>query len=172
MSADGLRAHRRGSFRCRRAPGREHRQGHDRVADQAETTHGGRRITGGLHDLLPDAEVPPGPDPAQLHQHPLSPTAGGGLYVWGFEKRGRQLNVRVEGRATFNTSPHIVLAALDGLGVAFLPEGNSRPTWRRAPELARCYKTGARHSRATDLYYPSRKQQSPAFALVIEACRL
>jgi DNA-binding transcriptional LysR family regulator len=44
----------------------------------------------------------------------------GGLYTWEFERRGRQLNVRVDGQLIFNTSPPIVAAALDGLGVAFL----------------------------------------------------
>src|SRR6478735_7998905 len=79
--------------------------------------------------------------PAYFEQHPVPKVPGdltghncinirfpsGGLYVWEFERRGRQLNVRVEGQAVFNTSPHIVLAALDGLGVAYLPEEEFAP---------------------------------------------
>ncbi|WP_368564661.1 LysR substrate-binding domain-containing protein [Pseudoxanthomonas sp. UTMC 1351] len=53
--------------------------------------------------------------------------ASGGLYVWEFERRDRQVNVRVDGQAIFNTSPHIVLAALDGLGIALLPEEEFAP---------------------------------------------
>jgi DNA-binding transcriptional LysR family regulator len=96
---------------------------------------------------------------------------GGGLYVWEFEKRGRQLNVRVEGQATFNTSPHIVLAALDGLGVAFLPEEEFAPHLEEG-RLVRVLQDWCPAFSGYHLYYPSRKQQSPAFALVIEALRL
>lgn len=96
---------------------------------------------------------------------------GGGLYVWEFEKRGRQLNVRVEGQATFNTSPHIVLAALDGLGVAFLPEEEFAPHLEEG-RLVRVLEDWCPAFSGYHLYYPSRKQQSPAFALVIEALRL
>lgn len=46
----------------------------------------------------------------------------GGLYVWDFDQNGGDLNVRVSGQVTFNTSEHIVYAALAGLGIAFLPE--------------------------------------------------
>jgi DNA-binding transcriptional LysR family regulator len=46
----------------------------------------------------------------------------GGLYVWDFERRGRKVNVRVDGPLIFNTSPPQVDAALAGLGVALLPE--------------------------------------------------
>jgi len=46
----------------------------------------------------------------------------GGLYVWAFERRGRKINVRVDGPLVFNTSPPQVEAALAGLGVALLPE--------------------------------------------------
>lgn len=96
---------------------------------------------------------------------------GGGLYVWEFEKRGRQLNVRVEGQATFNTSPLIVLAALDGLGVAFLPEEEFAPHLEEG-RLVRVLQDWCPAFSGYHLYYPSRKQQSPAFALVIEALRL
>lgn len=51
----------------------------------------------------------------------------GGLYVWDFERRHKQLNVRVNGQLTFNTSVHIVEAALAGLGIAYLPEEEFSP---------------------------------------------
>lgn len=98
------------------------------------------------------------------------PTAGG-LYVWEFERRGRQLNVRVEGQAIFNTSPHIVLAALDGLGVAFLPEEEFGPHIEEG-RLVRVLQDWCPPFSGYHLYYPSRKQHSPAFALVIDALRL
>ena len=63
--------------------------------------------------------------------------ASGGLYVWEFERRGREVNVRVDGQAVFNTSTHIVLAALDGLGIAFLPEEDASMRHRSPPETGR-----------------------------------
>lgn len=97
------------------------------------------------------------------------PTAGG-LYVWEFERRGRQVNVRVEGQAIFNATPPIVQAALDGLGVAFLPEGECAPHIEDG-RLVRVLQDWCPPFSGYHLYYPSRKQHSPAFALVVEALR-
>ncbi len=98
------------------------------------------------------------------------PTTGG-LYVWEFERRGRQVNVRVDGQATFNSSPHIVLAALQGLGIAFLPEEEFAPHLQEG-RLVRTLQDWCPPFSGYHLYYPSRKQHSPAFALVIEALRV
>jgi DNA-binding transcriptional LysR family regulator len=46
----------------------------------------------------------------------------GGVYAWEFEKRGRELKVRVEGQLVFNNLALRPNAALAGLGLAFLPE--------------------------------------------------
>jgi DNA-binding transcriptional LysR family regulator len=68
--------------------------------------------------------------PQDLTQHSCInirfPTHGG-LYVWEFERKGKQVNVRVEGQVTLNSTPHVVLAALQGLGIAFLPEDEFAP---------------------------------------------
>ncbi|MGE8259358.1 MAG: LysR family transcriptional regulator [Stenotrophomonas sp.] len=98
------------------------------------------------------------------------PTTGG-LYVWEFERRGRQVNVRVDGQATFNSSPHIVLAALQGIGIAFLPEEEFAPHLQEG-RLVRTLQDWCPPFSGYHLYYPSRKQHSPAFALVIEALRI
>jgi DNA-binding transcriptional LysR family regulator len=94
----------------------------------------------------------------------------GGLYVWEFERRGRPLNVHVDGQLTFNTSPAIVEAALEGLGVAFLPE--DEPS-RHVEEgrLVRVLEDWCPPFPGYYLYYPSRRQPSPAFSLVVEALR-
>ena len=94
----------------------------------------------------------------------------GGLYVWEFERRGRQLNVRVEGQAIFNTSPPIVLAALDGQGIAFLPEEEFAPHLDDG-RLVRVLQDWCPPFPGYHLYYPSRRQHSPAFSLVVEALR-
>lgn len=98
------------------------------------------------------------------------PTVGG-LYVWEFERRGRQLNVRVNGQATFNTSPPIVLAALEGLGIAFLPEDEFAPHIEEG-RLLRVLENWCPPFSGYHLYYPSRRQPSPAFSLVLDALRM
>jgi DNA-binding transcriptional LysR family regulator len=116
--------------------------------------------------------VPKGP--ADLTRHNCInirfPTSGG-LYVWEFERRGRQMNVRVDGQMIFNTSPHIVLAALDGLGVAFLPEEEFAPHIEEG-RLVRVLQDWCPPFSGYHLYYPSRRQHSPAFSLVVEALRI
>jgi DNA-binding transcriptional LysR family regulator len=94
----------------------------------------------------------------------------GGLYVWDFERRGRQLNVRVDGQLIFNTSPHVVAAALAGLGVAFLPEGEFAPHIEEG-RLVRVLEDWCAPFEGYYLYYPSRKQPSPAFSLVVDSLR-
>lgn len=95
----------------------------------------------------------------------------GGLYAWEFERRGRQLNVRVDGPLIFNTSPHIVAAAVDGLGIAFLPEDEFSPHIDQGG-LVRVLEDWCPPFPGYHLYYPSRRQPSPAFSLVVEALRV
>ena len=97
--------------------------------------------------------------------------SSGGVYVWEFERRGRQVNVRVDGQAIFNTSPHIVLAALDGLGIAFLPEEEFAPHIEEG-HLVRVLQDWCPPFAGYHLYYPSRRQHSPAFSLVVDALRM
>lgn len=94
----------------------------------------------------------------------------GGLYVWEFERRGRQLNVRVDGQVTLNSTPHIVVAALEGLGIAFLPEEEFAPHIEEG-RLVRVLDDWCAPFAGYYLYYPSRRQPSPAFTLVLEALR-
>lgn len=95
----------------------------------------------------------------------------GGLYVGEFERRGRQLNVRVDGQLVLNSTPHIVQAALEGLGIAFLPEDEFAPHIEEG-RLVRVLEDWCAPFEGYYLYYPSRKQPSPAFSLVAEALRV
>lgn len=95
----------------------------------------------------------------------------GGLYAWEFERRGRPVSVHVEGQLTFNTSPLIVQAALEGMGVAFLPEEEFAPHLDEG-RLVRMLEDWCPFFPGYYLYYPSRRQPSPAFKLVLEALRL
>lgn len=94
----------------------------------------------------------------------------GGLYVWDFDQDGGDLNVRVSGQLTFNTSEHIVDAALAGFGIAFLPE-EEFGTHIAEGRLIRILEPWCLPFPGYYLYYPSRKQPSPAFSLVVDALR-
>ena len=94
----------------------------------------------------------------------------GGLYVWDFEQRGKQVNVRVDGQLIFNTSSHIVDAALTGLGIAYLPQEEFEPHLREG-RLERVLEDWCPPFSGYYLYYPSRRQPSPAFTLVANALR-
>jgi len=98
------------------------------------------------------------------------PTSGG-LYVWDFERRGRKLNVRVDGQLVFNTTQPQVDAALAGLGIALLPEDEVMPHIESG-HLVRVLQDWCPPFAGYHLYYPSRRQPSPAFALVLEALRV
>lgn len=94
----------------------------------------------------------------------------GGLYAWEFEKDGRQLNVRVEGQLTFNSSRLVAQAAMAGLGLALLPEDHVFPALGEG-RLERVLEDWCPPFSGYHLYYPSRRQPSPAFAVVLEALR-
>ncbi len=95
----------------------------------------------------------------------------GGLYIWDFERRGQQLNVRVDGQLIFNTSPAMVDAALAGLGIAFLPEEEFAPHIQEG-RLVRILEDWCPPFPGYYLYYPSRRQPSPAFSLIVSALRV
>jgi DNA-binding transcriptional LysR family regulator len=94
----------------------------------------------------------------------------GGLYAWEFEKGGRALNVRVEGQLIVNDPSLARQAAVDGLGIAYLPEDFLKPDMD-AGRLTRVLGDWSPTFPGYYLYYPSRRQQSPAFALLIDALR-
>lgn len=123
--------------------------------------------------------------PAYLAQHPtpkhphdllahdcinMRQARAGGLYAWEFEKDGQELRVRVDGQLTFNTSYAMVDAALNGYGIAYLPE-----------DLATAHIADGRLVLLLDdwsapfpgyyIYYPSRRQNLPAFKVIVDALR-
>ncbi|MFY2737479.1 LysR family transcriptional regulator [Pseudocitrobacter faecalis] len=111
--------------------------------------------------------------PHELTQHQCinqRMVKSGGLYVWDFDQDGGDLNVRVSGQLTFNTSEHIVDAALAGFGIAFLPE-EEFGTHIADGRLVRILEPWCLPFPGYYLYYPSRKQPSPAFSLVVDALR-
>jgi DNA-binding transcriptional LysR family regulator len=94
----------------------------------------------------------------------------GGLYAWEFEKDGRELNVRVEGQLIVSEIQLARQAAMDGAGLAYLPEDYVAPAIASG-HLVRVLESWCPPFPGYHLYFPSRRQQSPAFALVVDALR-
>ncbi|RYG75485.1 MAG: LysR family transcriptional regulator, partial [Alphaproteobacteria bacterium] len=97
-------------------------------------------------------------------------TTAGSTYAWEFAKNGRQLDVRVDGQLTFNSILPILGAALDGHGLAFVPEYMTRP-YLESGKLVEVLVDWAITWQGYHLYYPNRRQPSPAFAAFVEAIR-
>ena len=111
--------------------------------------------------------------PQDLTQHNCInmrlPTSGG-LYAWEFAKGGRELRVRVEGQLTFNSASTILKAALSGLGLAMLPAEQVKQ-YIDSGALVRVLSDWCPEFPGYHLYYPSRRQLSTAFKIVLEALR-
>lgn len=94
----------------------------------------------------------------------------GGLYAWEFEKNGRDLIVRVEGQLVFNGAGALLSAALRGFGLAYITETQVQP-YLVSGQLVRVLADWCPPFSGYHLYYPSRRQSSPAFSLLVETLR-
>lgn len=94
----------------------------------------------------------------------------GGLYAWEFEKDGRPVRVRVDGQLTFNTIRPMVEAALAGFGIAFVPDDSARQHLANG-ELIQVLDDWCPYFDGFHLYYPSRRQNSAAFQIIVDALR-
>src|SRR5512132_695988 len=94
----------------------------------------------------------------------------GGLYAWEFEKDAHELKVRVEGQLVFNGTYQMLNAALAGFGLAYVPEDLARPHLAKG-RLKRVLEDWCPPFSGYHLYYPSRRQSTPAFALLVETLR-
>jgi DNA-binding transcriptional LysR family regulator len=123
--------------------------------------------------------------PAYLADHPAPTTpqdlaahicinlrmlSGGGLYAWELEKDDRELRVRVDGQLAFNNTNMIVRAALDGFGLGFVMEDHVADDVASG-RLVRVLEDWCPPFAGYHLYYPSRRQPSAAFSVLVEALR-
>lgn len=119
------------------------------------------------------ADRPRPVSPQDLTQHNCInirlPTYGG-LFPWEFEKDGRELKVRVEGQLVFNNIGLRLQSALDGLGLAYMPEDHAREHVA-AGRLVSVLEDWCEPFPGYHLYYRGRRQSSPAFAALVEALR-
>lgn len=95
----------------------------------------------------------------------------GGVDAWEFERKGKKIKVRVDGQLVFNSTPHIADAAVGGLGIAYLPEEEFIP-YLADGRLVRVLEDWCEPFSGYHLYYPSRRQPSAAFSLIVEALRV
>lgn len=111
--------------------------------------------------------------PQELMEHScinLRLSGHGGLYAWEFEKEGKEVNVHVEGQLVFNSGNLILKAALAGRGLAYLPEGQLE-SYIASGKLVRVLNEWCEPFSGYHLYYPSQRQPTPAFALLVDALR-
>jgi DNA-binding transcriptional LysR family regulator len=94
----------------------------------------------------------------------------GGLYAWEFEKAGREMNVRVDGQLVFGTATLLLTAARAGFGLAYLTEEQVRDDLKSG-RLVRVLADWCPPFSGYHLYYPSRRQPTQAFALLVDALR-
>jgi DNA-binding transcriptional LysR family regulator len=119
------------------------------------------------------AKRPPPKTPQDLVAHNcinLRLPTYGGLYAWEFERDGREVKVRVEGQLVFNGVSQLLDAALAGFGLAYVPEDLAQPYLAKG-RLTRALEEWCPPWSGYHLYYPSRRQSSAAFALLVDALR-
>lgn len=92
------------------------------------------------------------------------------LYAWEFDRKGKSLSVHVDGPLVFNSTTMILDACLAGFGLAYLPESQVRPHLESGA-FTRVLADWCETFPGYHLYYPSRRQHSPAFIAVVEALR-
>jgi len=133
----------------------------------------------------PDLRMAVVGSPAYFKRHPIPRTphdlaehkcinlrflSAGGLYAWELEKGGREVRVRVEGQLAFNNVRMIVRAATAGFGLGFVMEDQADAHLAEG-RLVRVLEDWCPPFSGYHLYYPSRRQPSAAFALLVEALR-
>ena len=118
-----------------------------------------------------DKTIPQSPHDLSKHSciNLRLPTLGG-FYAWEFEENGREITVRVDGQLSFNTPDQLLDAAEAGFGIAFTTESEAHDRIKSG-RLIHVLKEFCPPFPGYYLYYPSRRQHTPAFELIIDALR-
>lgn len=130
-----------------------------------------RMVVVGSADYFARFGVPQTPEHLANHRciNMRLPTLGG-LYAWEFEQDGRELRVRVDGQLTLNSLPQRIDAAVAGLGVAYVPEDSVQHAIADG-QLVQVLESWCPYFDGYHLYYPSRRQHTTAFSLLVDALR-
>ena len=94
----------------------------------------------------------------------------GAIYAWEFEKDGKAFTVKGEGQLVFNSIVHVLNAAIDGIGLAYVPEALAAP-YLADGRLKEVLADWCPYFQGFHLYYPNRRQASPAFSAFVDAVR-
>lgn len=94
----------------------------------------------------------------------------GGFYAWEFEKHGRELKVRVSGGLAFNNGRMVMAAALDGFGIGYVTSDYATAEIHDG-RLVQVLEDWSPEFSGYHLYYPSRRQTTPAFDVIMNALR-
>jgi DNA-binding transcriptional LysR family regulator len=116
---------------------------------------------------------PPPKTPHDLTKHAcvnIRHRPSGAIYAWEFEKNGRAFTVKVEGQLVFNSIMHVLNAAVDGIGLAYVPEELAAP-YLADGRLKQVLTNWCPYFQGYHLYYPNRRQASPAFSAFVEALK-
>ena len=111
--------------------------------------------------------------PYDLTGHPcinMRARPSASIYAWEFSKNDKAFTVKVDGSLVFNSTIHILNSALDGLGLAYISEPLVAP-YLADGRLKAVLTDWCPHFQGFHLYYPSRRQTSPAFAALVDALR-
>jgi len=96
--------------------------------------------------------------------------SSGGLYAWEFEENGQEMKIRVDGQLVFNNTFNALEATLDGFGLSYIPLEIAKPLIQEG-KLEHVLQEFSPPWDGYYLYYPSRRQSSPAFAVLLDALR-
>lgn len=116
---------------------------------------------------------PPPATPHELTKHAcvnIRHRPSGTIYAWEFEKDGQEFIVKCEGQLVFNSIMHMMNGAIDGIGLAYVPETLAAP-YIADGRLKEVLSDWCPYFQGYHLYYPNRRQTSPAFAAFVEAMR-
>lgn len=111
--------------------------------------------------------------PHQLTEHHclnIRHRPAGSIYAWEFEKDGQAFTVKGEGQLVVNSIMHVLKSAVDGIGLGYVPYALAAPLIAEG-RLQEVLADWCPYFQGFHLYYPNRRQPSPAFTAFVEAMR-
>jgi DNA-binding transcriptional LysR family regulator len=116
---------------------------------------------------------PPPATPHELTNHAcvnIRHRPSGAIYAWEFEKDGQEFSVKCDGQLVFNSIVHVLNSAVDGIGLAYVPEALAAP-YLADGRLKEVLADWCPYFQGFHLYYPHRRHASPAFSAFVDAVR-
>jgi DNA-binding transcriptional LysR family regulator len=116
---------------------------------------------------------PPPATPHELTDHAcvnMRHRPSGAIYAWEFEKDGKAFTVKGDGQLVFNSVIHALNSAIDGIGLAYVPEALAAP-YLADGRLREILADWCPYFQGFHLYFPHRRQVSPAFSAFVDAVR-